>query len=91
MSKPNASSAKELAKYSILIAITRQGTIHINESQVSLNSLQSILNLMLIEIPDRPVIIVSDREAPTGRIVDVLDVCNLAKVKKVSLSAQKDD
>ncbi|NLO23692.1 MAG: biopolymer transporter ExbD [Fibrobacter sp.] len=91
VSKPKASSAKELAKESILIAITRQGTIHINESQVSLNSLQSILKQMLIEIPDRPVIIVSDREAPTGRIVDVLDECNLAKVKKVSLSAQKDD
>jgi biopolymer transport protein ExbD len=91
VSKPKASSAKELAKESILIAITRQGTIHINESQVILNSLQIILKQMLIEIPDRPVIIVSDREAPTGRIVDVLDECNLAKVKKVSLSAQKDD
>ena len=32
VTKPKASSSKELAKESILIGVTRQGTIHINES-----------------------------------------------------------
>jgi biopolymer transport protein ExbD len=90
VSKPKASSAKELARESILIGITRQGTVHINETQVNLPSLQSILRQMLVEVPDRPVIIISDRDAPSGRIVDVLDECNLAHVRKVSISATKD-
>ncbi|MFA6341910.1 MAG: biopolymer transporter ExbD [Fibrobacteraceae bacterium] len=90
VSKPKASSAKELARESILIGITREGTVHINETQVNLSSLQTILRQMLVEAPDRPVIIVSDRDAPSGRIVDVLDECNLAHVRKVSISASKE-
>ena len=89
VTKPKASSAKELAKESILIGITRQGTVHINETQVNLSSLQTILKQMMAESPDRPVIIVSDRDAPSGAIVDVLDECNLAKVRKVSISAEE--
>lgn len=89
VTKPKASSARELAKESILIGVTRQGTVHINESQVTLSSLQTILKQMMAESPDRPVIIVSDRDAPTGAIVDVLDECNLAKVRKVSISAEE--
>lgn len=89
VTKPKASSAKELAKESILIGITRQGTIHINETQVNLSSLQTILKQMMAESPDRPVIIVSDRDAPSGAIVDVLDECNIAKVRKVSISAEE--
>lgn len=89
VTKPKASSAKELAKESILIGITRQGTIHINETQVNLSSLQTILKQMMAESPDRPVIIVSDRDAPSGAIVDVLDECNMAKVRKVSISAEE--
>jgi len=90
VSKPKASSAKELARESILIGITREGTVHINETQVNLSSLQTILRQMLVEAPDRPVVIVSDRDAPSGRIVDVLDECNLAHVRKVSISASKE-
>lgn len=89
VTKPKASSAKELAKESILIGITRQGTVHINETQVNLSSLQTILKQMMAESPDRPVIIVSDRDAPSGTIVDVLDECNIAKVRKVSISAEE--
>jgi biopolymer transport protein ExbD len=90
VSKPKASSVKELSQQSILIGITRQGTIHINETQVNLSSLQTILRQMMAESPDRPVIIVSDRDAPSGKIVDVLDECNLARVRKVSISAAKE-
>ncbi len=90
VTKPKASSSKELAKESILIGVTRQGTVHINETQVNLSSLRTVLKQMMAESPDRPVIIVSDREAPSGVIVDLLDECNLAKVKKVSISAEQE-
>ncbi|MCK9181349.1 MAG: biopolymer transporter ExbD [Fibrobacteraceae bacterium] len=90
VSKPKASTVKELSQESVLIGITRQGTVHINETQVNLPSLQTILRQMMAETPDRPVIIVSDRDAPSGRIVDVLDECNLAHVRKVSISASKE-
>jgi biopolymer transport protein ExbD len=90
VSKPKAGSAHELERQSILIGVSREGTIHINETQVNLPSLQTILRQMITEAPDRPVIIVSDREAPTGKIVDVLDECNQAHVRKVSIAASKE-
>ena len=91
VSKPKASTVKELSKESILIGITRQGTIHINETQVNLSTLNTVLRQMMAESPDRPVIIVSDRDAPNGVVVDILDECNLAKVRKVSISANKEE
>jgi len=90
VNKPKASSAQELARESILIGISREGTIHINESQVDLRALRSILQQMVAEKPERAAVIVADRDAPSGKIVDVLDVCNLARVKKVSIAANKE-
>jgi len=90
VSKPHASTAHELSRESILIGITRQGTVHINNTQVTMASLRTILKQLVAETPDRPVVIVADRDSPSGRIVDVLDECNMAKVTKVSISADKD-
>ncbi len=90
VSKPKASSATELAKESILVGLSKQGTLHINETQVSLTALGQVLKNMMRETPDRPVIIVADRDAPTGMIVDVLDECNQASIPKVSISAAKE-
>ncbi|MCL2206507.1 MAG: biopolymer transporter ExbD [Fibromonadales bacterium] len=91
VNKPKASSAQELARESILIGISREGTIHINEGQVDLRALRMILQRMVAEKPDRAAVIVADREAPSGKIVDVLDECNAAKVKKVSIAANKEE
>lgn len=91
VSKPKAASSQDLSAESILVGITKQGTVHINESQVTLSGLRLVLKQLVAESPDRPVIIVADRDAPSGRVVDVLDECNLAKVRKVSISATKED
>jgi biopolymer transport protein ExbD len=88
VTKPKSSTAKELSKESIMIGVSRQGTLHINESQVSIQSLERILQNQIRENPERAVIIVADRGAPTGQIVDIMDVCNLNKVRKVSLAAE---
>jgi biopolymer transport protein ExbD len=90
VSKPKAASAKDLSRQIIMIGVTKEGTIHINEGQVSVNVLGTILKRYMAETPDRPVIIVSDRDAPVSAVVDILDECNLAKVRKVSLSAERE-
>ena len=90
VSKPKAASAKTLSRQIILIGVTKEGSIHINEGQVGLNVLGTILKRYMAETPDRPVIIVADRDAPVAKVVDILDECNLAKVRKVSLSAERE-
>ena len=88
VTKPQAQSASQLEKENLLIAITREGTIHMNERQVDLASLQDILKQSLARAPDREAVVIADKESETGVLVQVIDMCNLAGVKKVSIAAQ---
>ena len=88
VTKPQAQTASQLEKENLLIAITREGTIHMNERQVDLASLQDILKQSLSKNPDREAVVIADKEAETGALVQVIDMCNLAGVKKVSIAAQ---
>ena len=88
VTKPQAQSASQLEKENLLIAITREGTIHINERQVDLASLQDILKQSLAKTPDREAVIIADKDSETGVLVQVIDACNLSGVKKVSIAAQ---
>ncbi len=88
--KPKAKSASEVNKQNIMIAVTREGTIHVNERQVEYAALQDILKQMLIKNPDREVVIIADKNSVTGRLVNVMDACNLAGVAKISVAALSD-
>lgn len=59
-----------------------------NERQVDLASLQDILKQSLAKAPDREAVVIADKESETGVLVQVIDMCNLAGVKKVSIAAQ---
>lgn len=88
--KPQAKSASELNSKAILIAITREGTIHVNERQVELSALEEILKQSLIKNPARDVVLIADKNSVTGRMVKVMDACNLAGVQKISVAALSD-
>jgi biopolymer transport protein ExbD len=85
--KPQAQSAGELNRQSILVAITREGTVHVNERQVDMESLQDVLRRMLAENALGEVVLIADRESNTGILVNVMDACNLAGAKKISVAA----
>jgi len=87
VTKPQAQSASQLEKENILIAITRDGTIHINERQVDIVSLSDILKETLAKNPDREAVLIADKNAITEKLVAVIDACTLAGVKKVSIAA----
>jgi biopolymer transport protein ExbD len=90
ISKPKAQSSKTLPRQPLLIGITKEGNIHVNESPVSPAALEGILKHYMALDPDRSVVIVADREARMAQTVDVLDACNLANVKKVSVSTLRE-
>ena len=90
ITKPAAGSAGQLEKENIMVGIGKEGTIHMDERQVDLAMLQAILRRELAEDADKAVVIVSDRDADMGTIVDVMDECNQAGVRKVSVAANQD-
>jgi biopolymer transport protein ExbD len=85
--KPKAQSAGELNRQSILVAVTRDGSIHVNERQVDPSGLQDVLQRLLAGSATGEVVIVADRESNTGLLVGVMDACNLAGAKKISVAA----
>jgi biopolymer transport protein ExbD len=85
--KPKAQSAGELNRQSILVAVTRDGAIHVNERQVDPGGLQDVLKNLLANNPTGEVVIVADRESNTGILVSVMDASNLAGAKKISVAA----
>jgi len=87
VTKPQAQTASQLEKENILIAITRDGTIHIDERQVDLAGLSDILKGILAKNPEREAVLIADKEAVTGKLVSVIDACTLAGVRKVSIAA----
>lgn len=85
--KPSAQSAGELNRQSILIAVTRDGLIHVNERQVDAGGLQDVLRNLLANNASGEVVIVADRESSTGVLVGIMDASNLAGAKKISVAA----
>jgi biopolymer transport protein ExbD len=87
VNKPQAQTANQLEKENILIAITRDGTIHIDERQVDLAGLSDVLKGILAKNPEREAVLIADKDAMTGKLVSVIDACTVAGVKKVSIAA----
>jgi biopolymer transport protein ExbD len=87
VTKPQAQTASQLEKENILIAITRDGSIHIDERQVDLAGLSDVLKGIIAKNPEREAVLIADKEAITGKLVSVIDACTLAGVKKVSIAA----
>ena len=90
VNKPKASSSKDLRRDSLMIAITQEGTIHVHERQVDKLTLRNLLRKLVSRKPNLPIIIVADKKSMAGITVEVLDECNLAGARNVSLAAIKD-
>jgi biopolymer transport protein ExbD len=89
VTKPKAQSSVSLGNKTILVGISREGTLHIHGRQVTPEGLYSILNREVARRPDASVVIVGDKGSTLGRSVEVMDICRNAGVSKVSVSADK--
>lgn len=86
--KPQAASASQLEKTSILIALTKDGDVIYGGEAIGLAGVQSKVRLLLRK-EDLPVIIQADKEAPSGDLVRVIDEAKLGGASKVSVATLK--
>jgi len=86
--RPTAASAENLAKRSILIAVTRAARIVYGGREYSLSSLRALVKHE-IDQEQMPVIILADAAAPSGVLVSVIDECKLAGAENVSIAARR--
>ncbi|MBD3420174.1 MAG: biopolymer transporter ExbD [Chitinivibrionales bacterium] len=90
VSKPKAQSAISQGQKTMMIGVTREGTIHVYGRQVSLERLETLVKQEIGKRPDMSVVIIADENAAIGKAVQVMDKCALAGAAKVSLAADKE-
>jgi len=88
--KPQAASATDLAKESVLIAITADGRVMYGGREIEVAGVRGVVARQLRE-KEAPVIIMADADARTATLVDVIDEAKLAGAKQVSIAASKEE
>jgi biopolymer transport protein ExbD len=86
--KPQAASAAQLEKTSILIALTAKGEVVYGGREIGLSGVQPVVK-RLIQKEDVPVIVQADATVPSGLLVRVIDEAKLAGAEKVSLATHR--
>ena len=89
ISKPSADAASEVSKEPFIISVTREGALYVQERQLDLGRLGILLQKEGARDPEQSVLIVSDEGTNMGVVVQILNECNIAGLKKVSVSAEK--
>ncbi|MBC2607015.1 ExbD/TolR family protein [Pelagicoccus albus] len=87
VNKPQAASASDLEKNSILIAITENGNVVYGGKEVGISGVRPIIR-RLYQKEKMPVIIQADRQSITDTLVRVIDEAKLAGAISVSLSTE---
>src|SRR5215212_10461280 len=86
--KPKAASAKELAKNSIIFAVTSDGKVAYGGKEIGLGGVRPTVKRLSGKEP-MPVVIQADENARSGLLVRVIDEAKLGGAKDVSLATAK--
>ena len=87
VNKPQAASASDLEKNSILIAITDKGKVVYGGKEVGISGIRSIVR-QLVAKEQMPVIIQADKSASIDLYTRVHDECKLAGAATINLATQ---
>ena len=83
--KPQAASAVQLEKTSILIALTDKGEVVYGGREIGISGVQPLVKRMLLK-EDVPVIVQADTVAQSGLLVRIIDEAKLGGATKVSVA-----
>jgi biopolymer transport protein ExbD len=87
--KPQAASAAQLDKNSLLIAVTAEGAVVYGKKDIGVGGVQSLVKRMTQEDPALPVIVQVDAKTPSGIFVRVVDEAKLGGAQKVNVATVK--
>ena len=86
--RPSAKTAAKQEKSTILIGVSKEGTIYMENRVIDIRAVRAHVEKLLAENPEAGVILVADKKSETGIIVNVIDQCRLAGAKGVSVAAK---
>ena len=86
--KPQAASASQLEKTSVMIAVTDKGDVVYGGRAIGISGVRPLVQ-RLLQKEKVPVIIQADNVSQSGLVVRVIDEAKLAGAEKVSISTAK--
>jgi biopolymer transport protein ExbD len=90
VNRPTAQTAEPRERGNILIAISPNGEIWIDNQPVDIRAVRAVVERLVAENPGGGVIIQGDREAQIGLLVKVMDQIRKAGIANVSIAATTD-
>jgi biopolymer transport protein ExbD len=87
VSRPQAASAEKKEAGNILIAIRPDGEIMIDNRIVDVRAVRANIERLHAQKPDDAVVVVADKAAHTGILVQVIDQVRQGGVQNVSIAA----
>ncbi len=90
VNRPSAKTAVKKEHANILISITPNDEVWMDKRKIDRRAVRANVERMHAENPEGSVIILADKEAKTGLLIEVMDQARLAGVANVSIAAQRD-
>lgn len=89
VNRPTAQTTVRKERGNIIIAVNAKGEIWIDKRQVDVRSVRAHVERLKAEHPEGSVVILADKDAKTGLMVQIMDQARLAGVANVSIAASK--
>ena len=87
--KPTAETAKQIEYPTLVVGVTRDGTVYVEGKQVDIRMLSSEIQKILKDNPEMGIIVIADKDTKTGTLVRILDMCKLAGAGRISIAARR--
>ena len=87
VSLPKAVTSEVIRQESIVLIITKDDKLYLNEREISRDELAS--NLKLLAKEKTPLLIKADSQASLGRVVEVWDMCRNEGVLQINIATSK--
>jgi len=87
--RPSAQTAVRQERGNLVIAISRNGEIWIDNQQVDIRSVRAHVQRLHAQNPEGTVIITADKQSRSGLMVDVMDQVRLAGVSNIAIAARQ--
>lgn len=87
--KPEAVTSEPQPQANILVAIQSNGSIWMNRQEIDLHEVRGFVERARAENPESGAIIIADRGARSGDLVEVMDQIQLAGINRISISAER--
>ncbi len=88
--RPEAETDIQQSRIAVLIAVTDEDQVFIDQREVDANAVRAIVERMRAENPQGTVVIQADEESKSGIVVDVIDQVRQAGAPAIAVATRND-